>query len=59
MKNHNDENSDLSKRCSKCPILIKEVAVIKNLQLDVSSKLETLTNKVDKITLILLEKLSK
>jgi hypothetical protein len=59
MKNHNSENNDLSKQCSKCPILIKEVAVIKNLQLDVSSKLETLTNKVDKITLILLEKLSK
>jgi hypothetical protein len=63
---------DISKECSKCPILIKEVAVVKDIQFKIMAKLdeliitpkwenrlETLEKSVSTILTILLEKSMK
>jgi hypothetical protein len=36
---------DISKECSKCPILIKEIAVIKDLQIKMNDKLDEFIKK--------------
>ena len=41
-----DTMLDLSKECSKCPILVKEVAVIKDLQVKLFGKIEGLEKNV-------------
>jgi hypothetical protein len=45
MEPNDEESSDLSIQCSKCPILIKEVGVIRDLQ----SKLLERFNKVEEM----------
>jgi hypothetical protein len=35
---------DISKECSKCPILIKEIGVIKDLQVKLMNKIDELIN---------------
>jgi hypothetical protein len=50
--------SEISKICSKCPILIKEVAVVKDLQFKLMDKFEELEKKFDTIMSFIVEKVS-
>jgi hypothetical protein len=54
-----DTLPDISKECSKCPILIKEVAVIKDLQVKLFGKIEGLEKNVEIIMRHLISERSK